>query len=403
MDKSSRVPFLIRSLINYEASKDHSLPAKGYSLHFGEIVAVIDCFDDNWWKVCTYSFDPKTGVTVNLNECGLIPSLKRHNKKIIKKYHRNIEWNTDLTEEQESNEDVPPPMPLEKSKYQNSLKNITQLTEDKTLRSSLAYRTLDLPVSRSNLSQLNNSNNSSVATFSESPSKTYGSKDSVNSDSSLFNRQAYQYVKLINCENENQPLVVLGFLRYRIYEALKLHSENYESVVAHTTRAMRQDEIDGRDYHYTTEDFFNRETHARKQGFIQWGRYRDNLYGTHVSAIKNIINNNKCPLLDITGEALPNLQRHRIYPHVVLIKISSHKWIQNDDNTKSEGQARDLIMKTKRLEELYTQNCTKVIEVSAEHEFEDIVDAIIRYLQDVKHTDAWKSSEVPVNISDHSV
>ena len=103
MDKASRVPFLIRSLINYEASKDHSLPAKGYSLRFGEIVAVIDCFDDNWWKVCTYSFDPDTvRISVNRNECGLIPSLKRHNKKIIKKYHRNIEWNTNLTEEQES-------------------------------------------------------------------------------------------------------------------------------------------------------------------------------------------------------------------------------------------------------------------------------------------------------------
>ena len=123
-------------------------------------------------------------------------------------------------------------MPLERSKYQNSLKNITQITEDKTLRSSLAYRTLDLPASRSNLSQLNNSNNSSVATVGESPSKNYGSKDSVNSDSSLFNRQAYQYVKLINCKDENQPLVVLGFLRYRIYEALKLHSDYYDSVVA---------------------------------------------------------------------------------------------------------------------------------------------------------------------------
>lgn len=398
MDKSSKTPFLIRSLIIYDASKDHSLPAKGYSLQFGEIVAVIDCFDDNWWKVCKYNYDSDSRrVSILRNQCGLIPSLKRHNKKIIKKYHRNIEWNVELTEELDFTEDAPPPIPLANSKYQNSLKNITQITEDRSLlRSSVAYRSLDLPSSKSNLSQLNNSNNSSVI---DSPQKNYGSSSSVNSDSSLLNRNAYQYVKIVDNPKQIKPLVILGFLRYRIYEALKtIDPYVYDSVVAHTTRPIRSNEEEGKDYYYTTQRYFDQETSSNRKGFLQWGKFRDNLYGTHVSAVTTLIRENKCALLDVTGEAIPNLHRHNIFPHVILIKISSHKWIQNDDNTKAESHARELINKNKRLEDMFIAQCTKVVEVGPEQDFDDIVEGILRHVSDEHPNDTWQTCKQPITV-----
>lgn len=53
--------------------------------------------------------------------------------------------------------------------------------------------------------------------------------------------------------------------------------------VSHTTRKPRSNEVDGRDYHFVSEETF-REM-IRDGGFAEWAHVHGNLYGTNVSEI----------------------------------------------------------------------------------------------------------------------
>ncbi len=48
--------------------------------------------------------------------------------------------------------------------------------------------------------------------------------------------------------------------------------------VSHTTRKMRQAEVDGRDYYFVTDDEFKHMITAN--AFLEWARVHDRLYGT---------------------------------------------------------------------------------------------------------------------------
>lgn len=53
--------------------------------------------------------------------------------------------------------------------------------------------------------------------------------------------------------------------------------------VSHTTRKPRPSEVDGRDYHFVTEEAFRKI--IADNGFAEWAEVHGNLYGTSVSEI----------------------------------------------------------------------------------------------------------------------
>jgi guanylate kinase len=53
--------------------------------------------------------------------------------------------------------------------------------------------------------------------------------------------------------------------------------------VSHTTRKPRSNEVDGRDYHFVSEETFRKM--IRDGGFAEWAQVHGNLYGTNVSEI----------------------------------------------------------------------------------------------------------------------
>ena len=54
-----------------------------------------------------------------------------------------------------------------------------------------------------------------------------------------------------------------------------------------TTRKARSGEVDGRDYHFVaTVDEMERDIQAHL--FIEAGRYKDNLYGTSIQAVRQV-------------------------------------------------------------------------------------------------------------------
>jgi guanylate kinase len=53
-----------------------------------------------------------------------------------------------------------------------------------------------------------------------------------------------------------------------------------------TTRPPRDDEFDGRDYHFTTRDQMERD--IENHLFIEAGQYCGNLYGTSIKSVKEV-------------------------------------------------------------------------------------------------------------------
>ena len=59
--------------------------------------------------------------------------------------------------------------------------------------------------------------------------------------------------------------------------------------IVDTTRAPRDGEVDGRDYHFVSSvEQMERDIQAHL--FIEAGRYKDNLYGTSIKAVQEVAN-----------------------------------------------------------------------------------------------------------------
>jgi len=67
--------------------------------------------------------------------------------------------------------------------------------------------------------------------------------------------------------------------------------------VSYTTRAKRQNEVDGRDYYFTNEATFQRM--IDNNGFLEWEPVHGYLYGTPVKEISESIGEGRDVLLDI--------------------------------------------------------------------------------------------------------
>lgn len=71
--------------------------------------------------------------------------------------------------------------------------------------------------------------------------------------------------------------------------------------ISHTTRKMREGEVDGKDYYFVSQEKFLEI--LNKDGFVEYNFFNENYYGTSKQEIKRIAKENNICLLevDITG------------------------------------------------------------------------------------------------------
>uniref|UniRef100_A0A3B4VLX1 MAGUK p55 scaffold protein 3 n=1 Tax=Seriola dumerili TaxID=41447 RepID=A0A3B4VLX1_SERDU len=99
-------------------------------------------------------------------------------------------------------------------------------------------------------------------------------------------------------------IVLIGSLGARITELKqKVIAENprhYGLAVPHTTRARKCHEREGVEYHFITKAAFEADIQNGK--FIEYGEYKDNLYGTGLESINRVLDQNKVCLVDVQPE-----------------------------------------------------------------------------------------------------
>ena len=90
-----------------------------------------------------------------------------------------------------------------------------------------------------------------------------------------------------------------------------------EFSVSATTRTLRGNEVEGKDYFFISEKEF--EEKIRENEFIEWEQFYDYYYGTLKSFVNSKIENGKSVILEVDVKGAINIKKS--YPDSVLIFI----------------------------------------------------------------------------------
>lgn len=120
--------------------------------------------------------------------------------------------------------------------------------------------------------------------------------------------------------NKGLPIVISapsGCGKDTILEQLYKKNSNLTQSVSATTRAMREGEIDGVSYHFTTTDAF--EKMIENGEVLEYTQYCGNYYGTPKKAVTDMLEQGRDVILKIEVEGAMNIKK--IFPECVLIFI----------------------------------------------------------------------------------
>ena len=80
-----------------------------------------------------------------------------------------------------------------------------------------------------------------------------------------------------------------------------------EQTISHTTRKIRANELDGKDYLFINHQEFM--TKVNNKDFIEYQNVYNNLYGTSFSSIKSIIDSGKDAILEIDFKGMLSIKK----------------------------------------------------------------------------------------------
>lgn len=87
--------------------------------------------------------------------------------------------------------------------------------------------------------------------------------------------------------------------------------------VLDTSRARKDTEVDGQDYHFITRAQFEADILSRK--FVEHGEYEKAYYGTSLDAIRSVVNSGKICVLNLHPQSLKILRTSDLKPYVVFV------------------------------------------------------------------------------------
>ncbi len=103
--------------------------------------------------------------------------------------------------------------------------------------------------------------------------------------------------------------------------------------ISHTTRPRRTEEVDGKDYHFVSEETF---LSLQDQGaFAEWAQVHKAYYGTTRTTIESTLNMGQDLLLDIDVQGAEQLRA--CYPEAVLVFILPPSWQKLEDRLRARG------------------------------------------------------------------
>ncbi|XP_058273856.1 discs large homolog 1-like protein isoform X4 [Hemibagrus wyckioides] len=310
---SQKRSLYVRALFDYDKTKDSGLPSQGLNFKFGDILHVVNASDDEWWQA------RQVTAKGEVEEMGVIPSKRRVEKKERARL-KTVKFNSKSREKGDNPGDT-----LSKSQ-----KHVTSNASD----SESSYR---------------------------------GQEEYVLSYEPVSQQEV----------NYTRPVIILGPMKDRVNDDLiSEFPDKFGSCVPHTTRPKRDYEVDGRDYHFVvSREQMERDIQEHK--FIEAGQYNNHLYGTSVQSVREVAENGKHCILDVSGNAIKRLQVAQLYPIAIFIKPKSVENIMEMNRRLTDEQGRKTYDRAMKLEQEFTEHFTAIVQGDTLEEIYDQVKQII--------------------------
>ena len=98
-----------------------------------------------------------------------------------------------------------------------------------------------------------------------------------------------------------------GVGKTTLTKKLAENNSQFEISISHTTRKPRPNEVNGKDYHFVTqEEFF---TLIKNNNFYEFAEIFDNYYGTHKDTVAKLLSKGKDVLFDIDWQGTQQLKK----------------------------------------------------------------------------------------------
>lgn len=175
-----------------------------------------------------------------------------------------------------------------------------------------------------------------------------------------------------------RPVIILGPLKDRIEDDLmKEFPSRFGSCVPHTTRPRRNNEVDGRDYHFVAS-VEQMERDIQSHLFIEAGQYNDNLYGTSVKSVIDVALQGKHCILDVSANAIKRLHVAQLYPIAIFVKPKSVDAILEWNKRMTDKNALKVYEGALKLEQEFGEYFTAVITGDTPEELYERVKDVIQ-------------------------
>jgi len=347
----------VRALFDYDPHKDDGLPSRGLGFNYGDILHVTNASDDEWWQA--------RKLLPNGEEAGLgiIPSKQRWERK-MKMKNRTLRFgghgrsSTSLDR-----------MSFVKKYLDDKFANMrsTGTLNRQHGKQKISFsRKFPFMKSRERLNKLDDED--SFENGSNHRSREEGRESHI---------LTYEPVEEIDLEF-TRPVIILGPMKDRINDDLmREFPDRFGSCVPHTTRPKRENEVDGRDYHFVAS-LEQMQADIQTHLFIEAGQYNDNLYGTSVQSVQDVAAQGKHCILDVSANAIKRLHVAQLYPIAVFLKPKSVESLLEMNKRMTEEQARKLYDRAIKLEQEFGEYFTAVVQGDTPEELHEKVKDIIQ-------------------------
>ncbi|XP_071656271.1 disks large homolog 4 isoform X3 [Patagioenas fasciata] len=183
-----------------------------------------------------------------------------------------------------------------------------------------------------------------------------------------------------------RPIIILGPSKDRVNDdLLSEFPDKFGSCVPHTTRPKREYEVDGRDYHFVaSRERMERDIQGHK--FIEAGQYNSHLYGTSVQSVREVAEQGKHCILDVSANAVRRLQAAQLHPIAIFIRPKSLENVLEISKRVTEEQARKAFERATKLEAEFTECFSAMVEGDS---FEEIYHKVKRVIEELSGPYIW--------------
>ena len=190
-----------------------------------------------------------------------------------------------------------------------------------------------------------------------------------------------------------RPVIVLGPLKDRVNDDLIAEfPDRFGSCVPHTTRPKRENEIHGRDYFFVSSRA-EMERDIQNHLFIEAGQFNENLYGTSISSVRDVSDQGKHCILDVSGYAIKRLRQAQLYPIVVFLRPLSTESISCRNSRMSEELAKKNFERAMRLEHDFKHYFTACVSVEPGRTYDNIYGEVKEVIKQHAQPACWITSK----------